>query len=139
NAGISVAARLRRAAPDLDIAIIEPSATHYYQPLWTLVAGGVFPKESSRRSEASVIPPGVTWIQAAVSRLCPDDDAVLTTTGRRVHYRCLVLAPGIQIDWDAVDGLTEALGSGGVCSNYSYETVDQTWAAIRSFRGGEAL
>ena len=60
NAGISVAARLRRAAKQLDIAIIEPSSKHYYQPLWTLVGGGVFPKRRSEHSEASVIPAGVT-------------------------------------------------------------------------------
>jgi sulfide:quinone oxidoreductase len=32
TAGITVAARLLDADPDLDVAIVEPSATHYYQP-----------------------------------------------------------------------------------------------------------
>lgn len=33
TAGISVAARmLRKGYPD--VAVIEPSSTHYYQPLW---------------------------------------------------------------------------------------------------------
>ena len=39
SAGISIAARLRRAGQD-DIALVEPSDIHYYQPLWTLVGGG---------------------------------------------------------------------------------------------------
>lgn len=34
TAGISVAARLRRAGVD-DIAVVDLSETHYYQPLWT--------------------------------------------------------------------------------------------------------
>ena len=39
TAGITVAARLlRKGYPD--VAVIEPSSTHYYQPLWTLVGGG---------------------------------------------------------------------------------------------------
>lgn len=36
--GISVAASLLSRQPDLDIAIIDPAETHYYQPGWTMVA-----------------------------------------------------------------------------------------------------
>ena len=51
TAGISVAARLRRAGQS-DIALIEPSGRHYYQPLWTLVGAGLVDKEKSARPEA---------------------------------------------------------------------------------------
>lgn len=45
TAGISVAARLTKGwFNKLDVAVIEPSDKHYYQPLWTLVGGGVFDK-----------------------------------------------------------------------------------------------
>lgn len=44
TAGITVAARLTRKISGSDIAIIEPSDKHYYQPLWTLVGGGIFSK-----------------------------------------------------------------------------------------------
>ena len=40
SAGIAVAARLCKAIPASDVAIVEPSDKHYYQPLWTLVGGG---------------------------------------------------------------------------------------------------
>jgi len=39
-AGITVTAQLLNRNPGLDIAIIEPSAQHHYQPGWTLVGGG---------------------------------------------------------------------------------------------------
>ncbi len=139
NAGISVAARLRKAAPGLDIAILERSAKHYYQPLWTLVGGGVFPKERSERNEADVIPEGVRWIQAAADEICPDENSVITDTGTRIRYDFLVVAPGIQIDWHKIKGLKDALGHDGVSSNYSYDTVDKTWEFIRGFKGGNAL
>ncbi len=57
TAGITVAARLRRAAAHLDIGIVEPSESHFYQPLWTLVGAGVFPPEASRR-RLHVVPGG---------------------------------------------------------------------------------
>ncbi len=139
NGGISVAARLRRTVRDADIAIIEPSSTHYYQPLWTLVGGGEARKEATARSQAAVIPPGVKWIQDAVAEFRPEENAVLTTGGRTVGYDFLVVAPGIQLNWDAIPGLPEALGRDGVCSNYSYDSVDATWRFIREFRGGTAI
>ena len=45
TAGISVAARLRKALRGTEIMVVEPAATHYYQPLWTLVGAGVFDKD----------------------------------------------------------------------------------------------
>ena len=139
NAGISVAARLRRASKSLDIAIIEPSEKHYYQPLWTLVGGGVFDKRVTEHSELSVIPNGVTWIREEVSEICPEENGLLTASGKRIGYDFLVAAPGIQIDWDHVPGLVEALGHDGVCSNYSYDYVDKTWEFINGFTGGTAI
>ena len=139
NGGISVAARLLRAAKGTDVAIIEPSSKHYYQPLWTLVGGGAAKKEATGQTEASVIPKGATWIQDAVAKLCPDEDAVLTASGKKVTYDFLVVSPGIQLNWGAIKGLKEAIGKDGVCSNYSYEYVGTTWEFIRNFKGGTAI
>lgn len=136
---MTVAARLRRARRVGDLAIIEPAATHDYQPAWTLVGGGEYRKERTRRPEASVIPRGVTWIRDAVTELVPEENVVLTRDGVRVGYDHLVLAPGIQIYWDRVRGLREALGKGGVCTNYSYEYTDKTWEFVRAFPGGTAV
>ena len=139
SAGISVAARLRRADAGLDIGIVEPSESHFYQPLWTLVGAGVFRPEASRRPEADFIPPRVDWIRDRVSSIRPDDKAVVTASGRRITYDWLVVALGIQIDWTAIPGLAEGIGTRGICSNYSFEHVAYTWETIRTFKGGTAL
>ncbi|MBY0394968.1 MAG: NAD(P)/FAD-dependent oxidoreductase, partial [Thermoleophilia bacterium] len=138
TAGITVAARLRQADPTLKIALIEPSDKHYYQPLWTLVGGGIYPREESERDEATLIPPGVTWIKDAVSAFRPGRNEVVTKADRVIGYDQLVVAPGIAIFWDRIAGLKESVGKGGVCSNYDYDTVESTWRAIRDFRGGTA-
>jgi cysteine synthase len=41
TAGITVAAILKRRAPDANIVIVEPAHDHYYQPAFTLVGAGV--------------------------------------------------------------------------------------------------
>lgn len=137
--GITVAARLRKQAPGARITVIEPSEHHYYQPLWTLVGGGIVDKSESVRAQASVIPKGVDWLQDRVTEIDPDRNQVRTTGGTELAYDYLVVAPGIQIDWDRIRGLRERLGKGGVCSNYAYEHVDSTWRFLRELRGGTAV
>lgn len=139
TAGITVAARLRRADRELGMAIIEPSERHFYQPLWTLVGAGVFPFRASERREADFIPAGVDWIRERVSEILPDERAVVTDAGRRMTYDWLVVALGIQIDWSSIPGLAEGIGTRGICSNYSADHVAYTWECIRTFRGGTAL
>src|SRR5579875_4126815 len=77
SAGISVAARLRRAG-ESDVAVIEPAEVHYYQPLWTLVGGGRAPLGRSARPEASVMPAGVTWVRDRAVEIDPDAKRVAT-------------------------------------------------------------
>lgn len=55
SGGISVAARLRRAIGADAVAVVEPAAEHYYQPLWTLVGGGVVDKATTVRAEEQLI------------------------------------------------------------------------------------
>lgn len=141
TAGITVAAQLTRGfLNNRDVAIIEPSSDHFYQPAWTLVGAGTFSKAATRRSELSVIPKRARWIQDAVAEFDPEHNVVFTRSGKRIGYDYLVVAGGIQINWDGVDGLKDAIGMNGVCSNYSFDTVESTWQAIRDFpKGGTAI
>ena len=139
TAGITVAAQLRRKLKTYDVAIVEPSTKHYYQPLWTLVGAGVFPKEQSERAESSFIPSGADWIREHVAEFHPEENFVVTREGRRIGYDFLVVGLGIQIDWDKIPGLQEGIGRQQICSNYSYQQVDYTWECVRNFKGGTAL
>lgn len=139
TAGITVAAQLARKMSANDIAIIEPSDKHYYQPLWTLVGAGVVPKEKTVRPEKSVIPKGVHWIQEAVTTFAPNDHYVVTNKNTKVGYEYLVVAPGIQINWDGIKGLKESIGKNGVVSNYSYETAEKTWEALQNVKEGNVI
>jgi sulfide:quinone oxidoreductase len=138
--GITVAARLTKGLFNRrDVAIIEPSDKHYYQPAWTLVGGGTYDKQATVRSEASVIPRRAKWIQEAVTKFDPEHNRLETADGQIIEYQYLIVAAGIQINWDGVPGLKESIGKGGVCSNYSFDTVSSTWEAIRNFEEGTAI
>jgi sulfide:quinone oxidoreductase len=137
--GITAAAQLYNQDNPPGIAILDPALEHYYQPLWTLVGGGVFPREDSRREMEEVIPDQATWIKDAVASFDPENNVVVTRDGKRIEYEILIVAAGIQLDWDEVDGLPDALGKDGVTSNYSYDVVPYTWKLLQDFQGGNAI
>ncbi len=139
NAGLSVAAQLLRKDRSLDIAILDPAEQHYYQPAWTLVGGGDFDVRDTVRPQKDVMPEGVTWIREAVETFQPEEKTVTTTSGSSVGYDLLVACPGIQLNWDAIPGLTDTLGRNGVCSNYGFDLAPYTHECIRKFEGGTAL
>ena len=138
-AGISAAASLLRRRPGLDIVIVEPSDTHYYQPGFTLVGAGIFMPEQLRRPTASLIPKGATWLRTSAKAFDPQLDNVILEDGRRLRYRLMIVATGNRLEFDAIEGLSETLGKHGVTSNYRSDLAPYTWELVRALAMGRAL
>lgn len=139
NAGISVAAKLLLKNRKLDIAVIDPADKHYYQPAWTLVGAGVYNIQDTERTEAEVIPNGAKWIKQKVTAFQPEQNAITLGDGSTLTYDYLVVAPGIQINWSEIKGLTVTLGKNNVCSNYSFQYAPYTFECLKNFKGGKAI
>lgn len=136
--GIMTAAQLQRKAKNpLDIAIIDPSEMHVYQPAYTLVGAGTFKMADTVRPEKKLIPKGCTWIKDKVTSMDPDANSVLTEKNGTISYDFLVLAPGVIYDLSLVEGLEEAIKTDNVCSNYL--DPEKTWKVVQQFKGGNAL
>ena len=138
-AGIAAAASLLKRKPSLSLAIVEPSDRHYYQPAWTLVGGGCFNPADTCRSTASLIPANAKWIRSRVTTLLPQHNQVGLENGQHLSYRSLVVAPGLELDWAAIEGLEDTLGKNGVTSNYRYDLAPYTWECVQSLKQGRAL
>ncbi len=138
-AGIATASSLKKREPQLSIALIDPAESHYYQPGWTMVGAGIFAPSTTARSMASLIPAGTTWIKQAAEHFDPQSNALVLNNGLKISYEQLVVAPGLKLDWDGVEGLRENLGRNGVTSNYSYDTAPYTWELVQSLNRGHAL
>lgn len=137
--GISAAASLLKRQPGLDIAIVDPRSEHYYQPGWTLVGGGVFRREDTVRPMDGLMPKGVRWIKAACAAFNPERNAVILEDGTAVGYRVLIVAPGLKLDWDGIEGLSDTLGRNGVTSNYRFDMAPYTWELVQTLGSGKAL
>ena len=139
NAGISTSAQLLLKRKNLQIAIIEPSDKHYYQPAWTLVGAGVFDVKKTIRSEASVMPKNVIWIKEAASSFQPENNTIVTAQGNSYTYDYLIVAPGIQLNWGKVQGLKETIGKNGVTSNYSHQYAPYTYECLKNIKPGDTI
>jgi len=67
--------------------------------------------------------------------------SVTTSAGRSITYETLVIAAGLKINWDAIEGLSQALVDPTSCvsSIYSFDTCDKTWENIDALQYGNAI
>lgn len=135
--GIMVAAQLLRKDSSLDVAVIEPSDKHHYQPAYSLVGAGTFNIEKTIHKESSVMPKKATWIKKFAKELKPADNTVILKDGETITYDYIVITPGLVNNLNLVEGLTEAMEKDNVVSNYIDSA--KTWKAIQAFKGGNAL
>ncbi|XP_067091568.1 sulfide:quinone oxidoreductase, mitochondrial isoform X2 [Osmerus mordax] len=139
SAGITMGARMKRKFGAKNVAIVEPSEMHYYQPIWTLVGAGAKTLDSSGRTTASVMPSGVKWVKSSVQEISPDTNTVRTDNGVEITYEYLIVALGLELHFDKIKGLPEGFEYSKIGSNYSVKTVEKTWNALQNFKEGNAI
>ncbi|WP_394269961.1 FAD-dependent oxidoreductase [Qipengyuania sp.] len=139
SAGIATASSMLKRRPSLDIAIVEPSEDHFYQPGWTMAGGGVFKAPVTKRPMASVMPTRATWVREAAASFQPESNQVTLGDGTALTYDVLIVAPGIRLAWEKIEGLEQTLGKNGVTSNYRYDLAPYTWELVRNLKSGRAI
>jgi len=132
SAGIATASSLLKRNSSLNIALVDPSEDHYYQPGWTMVGGGIFDAPSTHKKTNDLIPSAATWIKNSVTTFSPDNNSVTLDNGSELSYQHLVVAPGLKLDWAGVEGLEQTLGQNGVTSPY-------TWELVQNLKSGKAI
>lgn len=142
-AGLATASRLAMRLDGADITIIDGRKAHLYQPGFTLVAGGIKPKDYVISTTAEYLPRNVTWIEEAVAEIDPEGNKVVTASGKTVPYDFMVVATGLALDYDAIEGMdVSRIGQDGLGSVYaSPDAAFATWEAMSKFadRGGVGL
>ncbi|XP_076439285.1 sulfide:quinone oxidoreductase, mitochondrial-like isoform X2 [Babylonia areolata] len=141
SGGCSTAAKFcRELGGKGQVAVIEPSEKHSYQPMWTLVGAGLKTLDQSQRDMGTILPPGCKWIKDSVVEFDPQNNTVSTASGKKIKYEYLVVAAGLQLHYEKVKGLVEALRSDPrVVSNYHPQYVTRTFPALQSVQRGNAI
>lgn len=58
---------------------------------------------------SSVLPPTAAWLRDRVVKFEPDQNTLITASGDMVEYKQLIIAIGLELSFDRVKGLSEAL------------------------------
>ena len=141
-AGISMAAQLLRKLANPDITIIDPSERQYYQPGFTLIAGGVYGADDVWKPQADCMPDGVKWIKDKVTLVHPTQNKVDTAKSGSINYDFLVVVPGVKYDWSRIEGITyDTIGAGNAHTIYDHRGAQMTWQAMQEFskQGGKGI
>ncbi|XP_067645666.1 sulfide:quinone oxidoreductase, mitochondrial isoform X1 [Eurosta solidaginis] len=141
SGGCALAAKLSSKLGKGKVTVVDPSSKHYYQPMFTLVGGGMKDLEDSSRPMEKVLPSRVKWIQSAAVEFDPNNNIVTTENGIDIKYDMLLLATGLQLNYDKIPGLEYALSIifGKVCSNYSPLYVSRTLEVMQNIKVGNAI
>lgn len=142
-AGTALANRLVARLEGAQITLIDPRREHLYQPGLSLVAAGLKPPGYVVSQTADWLPRGVTLIAEAAAAIDPQARTVATAGGQVLDYDFLVVAPGLVLDHDAIEGFSlDLVGQHGIGALYAGpEHAERTWRAASQFTetGGVGL
>lgn len=106
--GVTCARILRQIAPGIEVTLVEPNETFVTCPFSNAVIVGLADMASITHSYDGVRNAGVTVVRDSVSAIDADRKSVRLAGGSILPYDRLVLSPGIDIKWKAVEGYDEA-------------------------------
>ncbi|MBL4542428.1 MAG: NAD(P)/FAD-dependent oxidoreductase [Rhodobacteraceae bacterium] len=142
-AGTAMANRLDDMLDGAQITLIDGRPQHWYQPGFTLIAAGLKPADYSVSRTAQWLPRRAEWIEDKVAEIDPDAKRVTTAGGQSVDYDFLVVATGLDLRFDEIEGFSlDLVGSNGIGAVYAGpDYAARSWAELDRFteRGGEAL
>ena len=106
--GASCARALKQIDPKLQVTLVEPNRTFTACPFSNTVIAGLRSIEQQQFSYDRIAADGVTVIAQAATRIDPQARTAGLADGTSLAYDRLVLAPGIDLRFDALPGYDEA-------------------------------
>jgi NADPH-dependent 2,4-dienoyl-CoA reductase/sulfur reductase-like enzyme len=106
--GASCARALRKLDAKLQVTLIEPNRTFTACPFSNEVIAGLRDLQAQQFSYEKIAAEGVTVIPQAATKVDPQARTVTLADGHSLGYDRLVLAPGIDLRFDALHGYDEA-------------------------------
>ena len=143
-AGLAAINRLKKSLPNAKLVLVDANKVHRYQPGYTLLATGVWDSTDKVTDDnQALVPDGVEWIESNAREFHPDKNQVVTDNGQVLNYDYLVVATGLRLGYDKIEGITpDDLGKNGIGSVYaSPEIALATWDEMHTFckNGGRAV
>jgi sulfide dehydrogenase [flavocytochrome c] flavoprotein chain len=107
-AGATCARQLKRFDPKIQVTLVETNPTFTACPFSNAVVAGFRELNAQQFTYEKVVADGVTLVGVKATAVEPQARKVSLADGQTLSYDRLVLAPGIDIRWDALPGYGEA-------------------------------
>lgn len=107
-AGATAARALRRADPGLAVTLVEANPVYVACPFSNAVLAGLREMDGQRFGHGGLVADGVTVLHARARGIDPAARRVDLGEGRTLPYDRLVVAPGIDLVWNGLEGYDEA-------------------------------
>jgi len=105
--GAACARALRKINPKLQVTLVEPNRTFTACPFSNEVIAGLRSIEAQQFGYERIAADGLNVIALAATKIDPQGRTVGLTDGTSLAYDRLVLAPGIDLNFDALPGYDE--------------------------------
>ena len=106
--GASLARALKREDPGIAVALVEPNAHYTACPLSNAVIAGLREMKAQHFGYAGIEADGITHVPQRAVRVEADQRRVVLADAVRLSYDRLVIAPGIDMRFDALPGYDAA-------------------------------
>jgi sulfide dehydrogenase [flavocytochrome c] flavoprotein chain len=106
-AGATCARLLKKSDPQLAVTLIEESPVYTAPPMSNAVITGLRDLKQQQFNYAEIQAGGVAVAISAATAVDPHGRTVTLADGSRLTYERLVIAPGIDFRWDAIEGYGE--------------------------------
>jgi sulfide dehydrogenase [flavocytochrome c] flavoprotein chain len=107
-AGGTCARQLKRIDPKINVTLVETNPTFTACPFSNAVIAGFRDLDAQQFTYEKVAAAGVMLAEAGATAVEPQSRKVSLADGQALAYDRLVLAPGIDISWNALPGYNEA-------------------------------
>ncbi len=107
--GASAARYLRLLDPHIDVTLIERGTRYTSCPLSNEVISGARSIETLQADYGGLARRGVKVVHDEVTAIDPVQKTVSTADGRSFPYDALVVSPGVDFNYPAIEGLTQDL------------------------------
>lgn len=122
-----------------EILIIDPHASHYYQPGFLFIPFDVYSEKDVIKKKRDFIPRGVELIQDEVDVIQPEANRIVLKSERSIGYHLLIIASGAKIVPEEIEGLMDGEWKKSIFDFYTIEGAVALRDKLKEWDGGKLV
>ena len=140
--GVSIISAINqwKIRKNIELTLVEPAEWLHYRNDWVKHSILYLKTTSFPVHIADLIPSDtINWINEPAAQFNPDKNHLLTINGTQVDYDILIIASGLQPNWDLIEGIHGKLGRDFITTAFNYSSIDWNKRFFNEIDGGKVI